>query len=457
MGKRSPKRFVLQDVTHNGIRPISITTKKQLQTLLEGFRDRTEPGVIKLTSPAGDFFTIGIGGPYISIEYTLDPNGPYPMVRGNLHLEQVVVKFICGGEPTPIESKYIIAYEEGVEIIISFFRTGKPPDSVQWDPDLKDVIPQEDLEEVKEVSFKNEPRGTYNGITLDAMEAKVLEEISAMLVKSLEEIGPSINCLLPSMDGPMVPKNQGFMVKRGHITNLALFNTPLTSLPESIGSLRSLKSLYLVRNCLSSLPIALQELTKLDSLNLAENKLTSIPATIGTLHSLRSLNLSDNKLIAIPGGIGQLESLQYLDLDHNQLSSIPEEIGNLQSLTGLKLHNNQLTSLPPAIGHVKSLEFLNLQNNSLVTLPEEIGSLRMLETLLLENNKLSSLPESMGQLTSLQILNLEGNKLPTLPESIMQLTSLEALNLKGNNLTTLPEKVERWLETLSRRGCEISR
>jgi hypothetical protein len=96
MGDHAMKHFKLLDMTFNGTKPVSISTEKQLRARLKEFQGRREPGIIKLTSPAGDFFTIGIGGSYISIEYTWDPNGPYPMVCGNLHLDQVVVEFICG-------------------------------------------------------------------------------------------------------------------------------------------------------------------------------------------------------------------------------------------------------------------------------------------------------------------------------------------------------------------------
>jgi hypothetical protein len=121
-------------------------------------------------------------------------------------------------------------------------------------------------------------------------------------------------------------KTFGYVVLDGFITALGLWGKGLASLPETIGNLQSLQTLYL-----------------------RTNKLTSLPETIGNLKSLKELNLSANQLTTLPEFITRMTWLQSLNIGNNLLTSLPETIGNLQSLTYLNLRSNKLTSLPESI------------------------------------------------------------------------------------------------------------
>ena len=126
-------------------------------------------------------------------------------------------------------------------------------------------------------------------------------------------------------------------------------------------------------------------------LGLYEKGLTSLPDTIENLKSLKKLNLSYNKLTSLPDTIKNLNSLKELILSSNQLTSLPESIGNLKSLQTIGLSNNKLTTLPESIGNLKSLQTLGLSNNWLTTLPDTLGNLESLKELDLRWNRLSSL------------------------------------------------------------------
>jgi hypothetical protein len=167
-------------------------------------------------------------------------------------------------------------------------------------------------------------------------------------------------------------------------------------------------------------------------LGLNDIKLTTLPESIGTLKSLKNLSLMDNQLSTLPTSIGNLGSLIEIYLGGNQLTALPEAVWNLTSLELLGLGNNALTALPEAVGNLTSLEALNVANNQLTTLPESIGNLKSLSSFSLEFNKLTALPESIGNLSSLTYLYLNGNHLTTLPESMWNLKSLEILKLKDN-------------------------
>ena len=79
------------------------------------------------------------------------------------------------------------------------------------------------------------------------------------------------------------------VIKDNHVVGLGLYNKGLTSLPETIGQLTSLKELWLTSNQLKSLPETIGQLTSLKELYLHENKLTSLPETIGQLTALEEL------------------------------------------------------------------------------------------------------------------------------------------------------------------------
>jgi len=67
------------------------------------------------------------------------------------------------------------------------------------------------------------------------------------------------------------------------------------------------------------------------------NQLTTLPESIGNLTSLTTLYLEFNQLTTLPESIGNLTSLTTLYLEFNQLTTLPESIGNLTSLTYLDL------------------------------------------------------------------------------------------------------------------------
>ena len=96
--------------------------------------------------------------------------------------------------------------------------------------------------------------------------------------------------------------------------------------------------------------------------------LTSLPKSIGNLKSLEKLNIRFSRIKNLPESLGNLVSLKNLQLRENQLTSLPENIGNLVNLKDLNLNQNLVTFLPESIENLNSLENLDLGENPIKTL-----------------------------------------------------------------------------------------
>ena len=98
------------------------------------------------------------------------------------------------------------------------------------------------------------------------------------------------------------------------------------------------------------------------------NQLTSLPESIGNLFNLTSLYLWENQLTILPKSINNLSNLVDLDLSYNQFSSLPKSLCNLPNLSTLALNSNQLTSLSENIVNLAHLNELQIDNNQLTDL-----------------------------------------------------------------------------------------
>jgi Leucine-rich repeat (LRR) protein len=168
--------------------------------------------------------------------------------------------------------------------------------------------------------------------------------------------------------------------------------------------------------------------------------LESLPDTIGNLTQLRTLYANWCRLTEIPATFGKLTALESLWLNDNFLTGLPDCFSSLTCLKELCLDTNQLMRFPTVIFHLKRLENLRITNNRLVTLPEEIGELAELRNLSLGHNQLRTLPRSIYRLEKLTYLGLQGNPLESLPDDVWRLPCLITLNLAHTGLTQLPKE-----------------
>ena len=135
----------------------------------------------------------------------------------------------------------------------------------------------------------------------------------------------------------------------------------LSQLPDNIGQLSELSSLFIEKHDLTELPDSFTMLANLKHLYISNNWLTSLPAEFGDLTNLETLDLGYNQLVSISESIGDLENIVYLFLFNNQLSFVPETICDLdldwdgispQNYPYFAIGGNQLCECCPADGFI---------------------------------------------------------------------------------------------------------
>lgn len=122
------------------------------------------------------------------------------------------------------------------------------------------------------------------------------------------------------------------------------FGSP--ELPGTVYSVKSLKSLCVVKSGLSRLSEQLGELNGLQRLRLSSNKLRRLPHTISRLQKLKFAHCDRNLLDNLPDTLGCLASLETLDLSYNKLEKMSPSLGLLSNLRNLWFTRNRL-KFPP--------------------------------------------------------------------------------------------------------------
>ncbi|CAD6342440.1 unnamed protein product [Miscanthus lutarioriparius] len=141
--------------------------------------------------------------------------------------------------------------------------------------------------------------------------------------------------------------------------------------------------------------------------------LTTIPEDVGRLKSLRTLLLSGNPLgeTDMETICKNLELLRVLDLSDTEIQSVPKTLENLVYLRHLNLSCTKIRALPESIGRLRRLRFLGLQGiDSGITKSTRLHNLRHLALLhgfVVDSMSSNGLPledlQNMSNLSDLQI------------------------------------------------------
>ncbi|KAM5587929.1 hypothetical protein ABKV19_006400 [Rosa sericea] len=276
-----------------------------------------------------------------------------------------------------------------------------------------------------------------NNLTIDTSTPEVNVLSCLANLRNLRELLFSMNPLNASL--PISFRNLSTSLQDIELDNCNMRG----GIPNDIGNLSSLISLFLEKNQLSGpIPTSMGGLQNLQVLHLDDNKLQGhIPDELCQLKHLSALYLGRNKLSgSIPSCFGNLTAaLRTLSLESNLLNStIPYSLWALTYISELYLSSNSLIGrLSDRTGNLKVVQVIDLSNNEFSgSIPSTIGGLQALEKLLLNNNAFEGpIPSSFGGLLSLEICDLSENNLSgMIPKSLEALSYLRYLNMSFNRL-----------------------
>ncbi|XP_010242716.1 PREDICTED: TMV resistance protein N-like isoform X2 [Nelumbo nucifera] len=233
----------------------------------------------------------------------------------------------------------------------------------------------------------------------------------------------------------------------------------LENLPEELGNMESLSELNASYSPIKQLPTSIGLLKNLKTLNLAKCKLGSnlsgnfsliesgIPSEIGSLSSLRELYLSFNKFCSLPNSMSRLCQLEVIELNGcEELKALPELPPCLKFLRAS--HCKSLERLSN-LGFLSSLEVLDLSHGNFCNLPDTISCFSQLTVLNLSGCKrLHSLPQLPSSLEVLYAHNCTSIRLPIF-SNIQKLRCLDLSNC--DELITI-QGMDNFLEKLFKGG-----
>ncbi len=113
----------------------------------------------------------------------------------------------------------------------------------------------------------------------------------------------------------------------------------------------------------TELPYELSKLRKLCSLRVFNTPIQTFPDFIGSCPRLVELVLRGTDIAGIPQSVQALHHLQRLDFSNNPVHEISTELGHLQKLRELQLSDNGLTTLPHSVAELRRLRSLVLAGN----------------------------------------------------------------------------------------------
>ncbi|MEO1054970.1 MAG: RHS repeat-associated core domain-containing protein, partial [Bacteroidota bacterium] len=207
----------------------------------------------------------------------------------------------------------------------------------------------------------------------------------------------------------------GVTVQNGDISALTITQNPVGEIPESIGQLKSLKTLAVRgEGVIGDLPVSLGGLTSLTQLNITNTSISgTIPSSLNSLNNLFLLYLDHNNLTGQIPDLSGMNGLFVLALEGNQLTGFTDNSALPSNLTAIYLEENQLSgAIPEQVLNTTSLGQLHLNDNNLTgPIPQAITNLTSLVRLDLANNNLEGdLPSAMNNLP-LEYIDLSINEL----------------------------------------------
>ncbi|KAJ4766156.1 Receptor-like kinase TMK4 [Rhynchospora pubera] len=263
---------------------------------------------------------------------------------------------------------------------------------------------------------------------------------------AMSDLAKSLSNLPPSWKPNSDPCNwSGVRCDSKRVSEINLARLSISgSLPTSISSLSSLKSLQLQSNSISGAIPSLSSLGSLQRLTLDSNSFTSLPADfLSGMTNLESLSIDDNPFEpwTLPASLDPAPSaLTSFSASNASLSgTFPEVLATLPTLQSLRLSYNNLSGGLPLSLNGSSIQSLQLNNQQSVAKLtggiEVIASMPQLTLVWLQSNGFTGPIPDLSSLNSLQSFNVRDNQLTgVVPTSLTTLSSLQNISLSNNKL-----------------------
>lgn len=248
----------------------------------------------------------------------------------------------------------------------------------------------------------------------------------------------------------------------------------ITGISEAIGNLSKLEILYIANSPITSLPESLGDLESCTDLEIYNCPgLKAFPLQLARMKNLTQLNMAMNPQLAaaFPEGIRQIadgeagKSLQILYLGYNNIESLPENVSKMKKLGKIDLIYNKLEKLPAfgkdvnlvqgtfdfnKIDEIKTIkatdgkeyfcgmddvESLSFSHNELTGFPDifDASSIYIMASVNFSYNKIKNVDTKKG--INVNELSLAGNELTEFPGALFEHNSpLTVLNLSGNKI-----------------------
>lgn len=231
---------------------------------------------------------------------------------------------------------------------------------------------------------------------------------------------------------------------------LYIANSPITSLPESLGDLESCTDLE-IYNCpgLKAFPLQLARMKNLTQLNMAMNPqlAAAFPEGIKQIakgdagKSLQILYLGYNNIgPRLPKEVSEMKKLGKIDLIYNKLEELPA-FGKDVNLVQGTFDYNKIESIATDENGIfcgmDDVESLSFSHNELTEFPDifDASSIYIMASINFSYNKIKKVSPKKGINTN--ELSLAGNELETFPADLFKTNSpLMVLNLSGNRIKT---------------------
>jgi len=162
-----------------------------------------------------------------------------------------------------------------------------------------------------------------------------------------------------------------------NLTSIILKDNDLTTIPENISSIKTLKSLTIQENRQLDFNDLFKRLNaaQLEEINLIDNDIKGDIPAFSQLTSIKKINISGSEKLNYENLIDQLEQLPYLTslaIPVNYISELPQNIAKLKNLQVLDVGNNLISQFPDNVSSLKAINNLSIQGNLILSPSNEL-------------------------------------------------------------------------------------